>query len=716
VDEVNVEVLGAEANLVEGPGCRVLHAIPGRLRLRVEAQVLTNGLGAACEAFLRDQPGVQDVSLNPACRSLVLTYDAARLAAADVVAIVDNISVEALTAHRARPGTGVPNDDGGPSWLNLGLSSLAVGLGLFAESALAPWLVGAAAIPIFARAADALTRRGRLNVDVLDAAATAVLASQGQIQTAAAMVWLVSLGDFIRDLTLQRSQRAVLDLFDGTVRSAWVVRDGKKIQVGIEEICEGDEVVVYPGELIPVDGVVLTGHALVDQKMLTGESMPVEKKEGDAVYAATVLRDGKLYLRAGNVGDDTVVAKVIQLVRDAPVRETRIQNYAEHFADRLVPWSFLAAGGAFMLTRNAGHAAALLIVDYGTGIRVAAPTTVLASVGKAAKNGILIKGGRYLEQLARVDAVVFDKTGTLTAGVPTVIDVIPYREGDANQILALAAAAEARLTHPISEAIVRAAESRSIAIPERATSQYTIGLGVEATVEGAVVHVGCGRFMATQGVDLRKAGRDMKRLGREAASPIFVAIDGKLAGLLVCTDPLRPEAADVVRGLRERGIDKVVMLTGDQPAVAQEVAQSLGITRYIADALPQEKSEFVQRLQREGYTVAVIGDGINDSPALAQADVGIAVGGGADVARETAHVALLAGDLRKIPQVIDVARESMRVIEQNWDFTFYGNTMAIALSLPGILGPVGATLISNGSAVLATLNALTPMFGGRELR
>jgi P-type E1-E2 ATPase len=222
--------------------------------------------------------------------------------------------------------------------------------------------------------------------------------------------------------------------------------------------------------------------------------------------------------------------------------------------------------------------------------------------------------------------------------------------------------------------------------------------------------------MATQGVDLRKASRDMKRLGREAASPIFVAIDGKLAGLLVCTDPLRPEAADVVRGLRERGIDKVVMLTGDQPAVAQEVAQSLGITRYIADALPQEKSEFVQGLQRDGYTVAVIGDGINDSPALAQADVGIAIGGGADVARETAHVALLAGDLRKIPQVIDVARESMRVIQQNWDFSFYGNTVAIALSLPGLLGPVGATLISNGSAVLATLNALTPLFGGPEIR
>ena len=205
----------------------------------------------------------------------------------------------------------------------------------------------------------------------------------------------------------------------------------------------------------------------------------------------------------------------------------------------------------------------------------------------------------------------------------------------------------------------------------------------------------------------------MRRLTHEATSPIFVARDGKLIGVLVCNDPLRPEAADVVKALRERGVEKVVMLTGDQPAVAQEVAQKLGITRFIADALPDEKCEFVRSLQREGYTVAVIGDGINDSPALAQADVGIAVGGGADVARETAHVALLEGNLSKIPQVIDIARESMGLIRQNWDFIFYGNTAAIALSLPGLIGPIGATLISNGSAVLATLNAMKPLFGAR---
>jgi Cu2+-exporting ATPase len=702
--------------------CELVHAVPGRLRfrvaagsLRIEAGRLDNGLAEAFESFLRELPGVQGVALNPGCRSAVLTYDPVALEPDELIARVREVPLERLAAQRTRaPQATQPTQ---PSWLNLGLSTAAVALGLLTESALAPWLLAGAALPIFARAFESLAQRGKLNVDVLDAAATTLLAAQGQLQTAAAMVWLVCLGDLIRDLTLQRSQRAVLDLFDGEVRSAWVVRDGRKVQVAVEEILEGDEIVVYPGELIPVDGVIRSGRALVDQKMLTGESMPVEKGHGDAVYAATVVRDGKLYLRATRVGDETVVAKVVQLVRDAPVRETRVQNYAERFADRLVPWSFLGAGVAFLGGGGVNHAAALLIIDYGTGIRVAAPTTVLAAIARAARQGILIKGGRYLEQLAHVDAVVFDKTGTLTIGQPEIVDIITYGQRiRLERILALAAAAEERLTHPISEAIVRAARSRGIAIPERTTSRYSIGLGVEATVGGSLVAVGCGRFMGQCGIDVRKAASDLLRLSRDASSPIFVAQDGRLIGLLVCNDPLRPEAPEVVHGLHERGVKRVVMLTGDQPSVAQEVAASLGITRFIADALPDEKCEFVKSLQQDGHTVAVVGDGINDSPALAQADVGIAMGGGADVARETAHVALLEGGLSKIPQAIDIAREGIELIEQNWNVIFYGNTAAIALSLPALIGPTGATLISNGSAVVASLNAIKPLFEGGPVR
>jgi heavy metal translocating P-type ATPase len=699
--------------------CHPVHTMPGRLRLRLETPAVLNGLAGAVEDVLRDHPAVQGVRLNPPARSLVVTYDAAVIEADDLIHFLQGWTIERLESYQSRSHRSQQSPESpAQSWWSLGLSTAAVALGFLAESAVAPWCLAVAAIPIFQRAFDAIVQRGKLNVDVLDAAATTVLVAQGQVTTAAAMVWLVALGDFIRDITMQQSRRAIEGLLDGKIQSAWVLREGKKIRVNVEEVQAGDQVVVYPGELIPVDGTVLSGKAMVDQKILSGESLPVEKGEGDQVYAATVVRDGKLYLQAAKVGQETLAAKVVQLVRDAPVRETRVQNYAEQFAGRMVPWSFLGAGASLVFSRNAGTAASLLIVDYGTGIRVAAPTTVLSSMTKAARQGILIKGGRYLEQLAEMDAIVFDKTGTLTLGVPEVAELVHYDHGDLSpdMILQMAAAAQQRLTHPVAEAIVRAARCRGLEIPERDGSEYLIGQGVEAVVNGRVVLAGSQRFMTGKGIALLQAREDLRRIEEAAAAPILVAIDGTLCALFVLADPLRLEAAAVVQALRAQGIKEIIMLTGDHPAVANRVAGSLGIERYVAEALPAHKAELVRTLQAEGHTVAVVGDGINDSPALAQADVGISVHSGADVARETAHVALLEGNLWKIPLAIDVARESMHLIRQNWDLVFYPSTAAIALSLAGIIGPVGATVISNGSAVLAATNALRPLFDSHAAR
>ena len=467
----------------------------------------------------------------------------------------------------------------------------------------------------------------------------------------------------------------------------------------------------------PPTGSVLAGVATVDQKMLTGEPIPVVKRPGDPVLAGTVVTEGKLSVRAERPWARSTTARVIRLILDAPVNETRIQRYGELFADRVVPWSFLGAGVTLLRTARLDAAAALLMIDFGTGIRIAASTTVLAAMIEAAREGILIKGGRHLERLAEVDVVIFDKTGTLTLGAPEVVAVVPHGGRFApEEILALAAAAEDRLTHPVALAIVAEALRRGIAIPPRLDSEYTIGMGVRATVGGSVVLVGSRRFLEASGVAAEDGPQRLADGQDPTTSRLFVAVDGEPVGRLVYRDALRPEAAGVVRALRERGIEQILMVTGDNAAVAEAVAARVGITRVVARALPEQKVEIVESLQRRGRTVAVIGDGINDSPGLTRADVGIAVHGGSDVARETADVALLEESLWKIPRAIDLARQAMRLIRQNWAVNFYPNCTAVALTLLGLSGPITTTLIHNGSALASTLNALRPLLARPSAR
>jgi Cu2+-exporting ATPase len=597
--------------------------------------------------------------------------------------------------------------------LPLALSTAAAWMSV-SQSALAPWLLAGAAIPVFRRAFDSLFRNSRLNVDVLDASATTVLLSQGSIGTAAVMVWLISLGDLLRNFTMQRSLRAIEELFDGKDVLIWVVHDGQPVRVKVSEVRPGQEVIVHPGESIPVDGTVLAGCATVDQKMLTGESMPVVKEPGAPVLAGTVTTEGTLHVRAERVGAETMASRLVQFLLAAPIGETRTLQYEQLFADRIVPYSFLGAGAVLLATASVDMAASLLIVDFGTGIRVAAPTTVLAAMAKAARRRILVKGGRSLERLAEVDAIVFDKTGTLTTGTPEVVRIVTARGSRRaeDDLLALVAAAEARLTHPVAKAIFRAAEARGLTIPEREESHYRIGQGVRTRVGGLEILVGSRRFLAAAGVAFPGAEGNERRTARSGTSRLHVAVDGCYAGRIDYRDPLRSEAVEVVRALRARGLDEIVMLTGDTEDVAREIARSVGIDRVIAGVLPEQKAEFVRTLQQQGRTVAVVGDGINDSLCLRQADVGIAVHGSSDVARETAHLALLEESLWKIPEALDIAREAIELIRQGWGINFCSNCAAIGLTLLGFTGPIGTTVVSNGAALLATLNGLRPLMDG----
>jgi Cu2+-exporting ATPase len=354
----------------------------------------------------------------------------------------------------------------------------------------------------------------------------------------------------------------------------------------------------------------------------------------------------------------------------------------------------------------------MVIIDYGTGIRVAAPTSVLASMIHAARHGIMIKGGSQLEKLSRVDTILFDKTGTLTEGRPHVQSIRSYNERrfPSEKILALAAAAEARLTHPVAEALLAKAREMKVKIPERTESRFHIGLGVEAQVNGHVVHLGSERFLRDQNIKLDSAISDLRQINSYGHSALLLAVEGEITGAISYADQIRPECSAVIKTLHNRGLRNLIMLTGDNSTVAAGVANRLGLDRYVANVFPAEKAEIVAELQREGRVVAMVGDGINDSPALARADVGIAMKGGADIAREAADVVLMEENLWKLISALDVSSDAMELIRQNFAIIAGLNTLAYALAIPrGLINPAIATLISNGSAILATVNAVRPV-------
>ncbi|WP_437336704.1 heavy metal translocating P-type ATPase [Sorangium sp. So ce394] len=690
----------------------VVHAIPGRVRLRLPRIGRDEAFGPLLEAGLAAVPGVLSVRIAEGASSAVVEHDPrivdvgaiVRAAAAASAAPAPRGALRAARgARKARRASALARRP-----LYLSSAGMLFSLG-FVSPLLAYPFIAATCAPIFKRAWQSVARQRKLNVDLLDSLAIASAVATGDAINAAGIIWLVTLGDHIRDLTQARARRAIRGLLGYQQDLAWVVRGDAKVQVPVAELAVGDVVVIYTGSVIPVDGTVTDGEGLVDQQTLTGESMPVLKGPGDRCFAATVIKDGKLYVRAERVGGDTTAASTARLIESAPALETRAQNYAEVVADRLVPPALACSAVVLAATRDLGRVSAILTIDFGTGPRVSAPTTVLASMNAAARRGILIKGGAYIEKLARVSTVVFDKTGTLTSGVPEVTDFLVHDALSEREAATLAAAVSARQTHPVSQAVLRLAEAWRLSIPDREESRYLVGRGVQARVLGKVVQLGSPRFIEELGVPCRAEAGARQALEASAKSLLFLAVDGQHVATLAYRDAIRAESRATIRSLRERGIDDIVMLTGDSREVARQVSLELGITRYFAEMLPEDKAEITRRLTQEGRTVAVVGDGINDSPALSYADIGISVSAGAEIARETAGVVLVEDDLSKLVEAIDISRGAMRIIHQNFSMILAVNAVAYALSIPGLLNPVAATLMNNGSAVLACVNGLRPL-------
>ena len=568
------------------------------------------------------------------------------------------------------------------------------------------------------RAVNTFLLEGRLGVDALDGIAASLMAANGKFKEACFMTALISLGEYIRERTSQHCRKMVDDLLSLSGRSAWLVKGRKRVCVPVDQVKVGNLLVVYPGELIPVDGVITDGQAAIDQSKLTGEAMPVEVKTGDKVYAATVLLEGKIYIQCLSVGIDTKAGSILQSLKSAPIHETRIQNYAAQMADKLVLPIILGAAISFAFSRNLVKMMSILIFDFSTGIRIAAPTAILSSMYNAGRKGILVKNGAALERLTEVSAIIFDKTGTLTLGEPRVTQVIPLpgtiyggkKSYTADEIIAMAAAVEQRHHHPASRAIVKYAAHKQIVIGERTESCQMSGMGVKAKIENKTIAVGSKRLMESEGVDVSQAISHEIAMNDAGESLAYVAIDGKLAAIIAYTDQVRLEAAQAIFELRKLGVRKIFMATGDGEIAAKKMAKVCGITEYIAGAFPEQKAELVKKLQSQGHTVAVIGDGINDSPALAHADVAFSLHGCTEAAREGADIVLTDGDLRRLPEAIRIARGAINLVKENLTLAIIPNGAGLGMAALGMVGPAGATLLNNGSAIVCALNSLRPLY------
>jgi heavy metal translocating P-type ATPase len=704
----------------------VRHFISGRIRLHLPALCRKKVAAEAALIWLQTQNGVKHARLNYACACLVIEYDVsfegvlrATLGQLSVMSIADLqrlVGAFDKAAVPSRAPVALTPAKTPSIWsktpLTLPTASLLMAFSANpVVTAINFLLMLWNAYPIALRAWRVWRRESRLNVDFLDTLAIAASLMQGSPMAGAIVTWLIKLGDWIRDLTAAGQRKAMSELLEFQTKSAWVIRDGVVTSIPAAALAIGDHVVVYPGDMIPVDGEVIDGHAMIDQKTITGEGLPVMRDQGAAVFAATVIRDGQLTVRAIRVGTATTAGQIAALVESAPIGDTRMQNHAEKLADKLVLPTLALAVGTAAVSADFNRFLSLVIVDYGTGIRVAAPTAVLASMTHAARAGIIIKSGAHMERLSEVDTVIFDKTGTLTHGAPEVVDIISYEKTITDRhLLGLAAAAETKLVHPVANALRVKAEQIGANIPDCDETKYRIGLGVEGQVNGYYMHVGNERFMRQANIRVDCAQADRAALDEQGYSCIYVAVDGDLAGLVPYSDRIRPESREVIRRLHESGIKNTVMLTGDNAVVARAVGRRLGLSRQFADMLPADKAEVIQQFQRDGNVVAMVGDGINDSPALSFADVGIAMKHGAEVARESADVVLMEDSLWKLVKAVEISRGAVRLIHQNYAIVTGLNTLALGLALPGgLIIPEVTALISNGSAILASLNGIRPI-------
>lgn len=558
--------------------------------------------------------------------------------------------------------------------------------------------------------------RRRIEVPVLDATAIGVSIFRGDISTASSVMFLLSLGEILEEWTHKKSVGDLARSMSLNISKVWLVRDGQEIMVPVTEIRSGDPVRVHMGNVIPFDGCVTDGEAMVNQASLTGESVPVRRAEGSTVYAGTVVEEGEITFKVKEANGSSKYEKIMAMIEESEKLKSSLESKAEHLADRLVPYTFLGTGLVWLLTRNMTKTISVLMVDFSCALKLAMPLSVLSAIREASTHDITVKGGKYLEAMADATTIVFDKTGTLTKAQPTVVEVISFDEKSPDELLRIAACLEEHFPHSMAKAVVREAEKKHLVHEElHSKVEYIVAHGISSMLEDKKVVIGSYHFVfEDERAQIPAEKQELFDHLSAEYSHLYMAIDGRLAAVICIEDPLRPEAAEVVKELKKTGITKVVMMTGDSDRIARTIAERVGVDEYYSEVLPEDKAGFVEREKAAGRKVIMIGDGINDSPALSASDVGIAISDGAEIAREIADVTIGADNLYEVVTLKKLSNALMKRIRKNYKAIVGINASLIALGVAGVFQPTTSALLHNTSTLVISMKSMKNLLGKEE--
>ena len=548
----------------------------------------------------------------------------------------------------------------------------------------------------------------KIEVPVLDATAIGVSILRGDTETAGSIMFLLGIGELLEEWTHKKSVGDLARTMSLNVGKVWLKKDGVEVLVGAKEVREGDEVVVHMGNVIPFDGVVTDGEAMVNQASLTGESEPVRRISENYVYAGTVVEEGELTILVKAVGGSSRYDKVVQMIEESQKLKSGLESRAEHLADRLVPYSLGGTALTYLLTRNVTKALSILMVDFSCALKLAMPISVLSAIREASFYNVTVKGGKYLEAMAEADTIVFDKTGTLTKAKPTVAKVVSFNGDSPDELLRIAACMEEHFPHSMAKAVVEAAREKGLDHEEmHSRVEYVVAHGISTTINGRKAVIGSYHFVfEDEGAALPEGTKELFESLPEEYSHLYLAIEGQLAAVICIEDPLREEAEAVINSLRRSGIRKIVMMTGDSERTASAIAKRVGVDEYYSEVLPEDKAGFVEREKAAGRKVIMVGDGINDSPALSAADVGIAISDGAEIAREIADIMVSSDDLYQIVTLKLLSDGLMKRIRKNYRVIVGFNTGLILLGVGGVLQPTTSALLHNTSTLVISLKSM----------